>query len=215
MLMNDEVGQSDPTMVPIAEMHRRIRAVLATARSLTRRTARSAKSVEEFEQHLDTRLLAFGRSQSNATGETRSQVDLELLVREEVLAVIGRDDRFIHIAGPNVRLPRRLAETFTLAVNELLINSIKYGVLLTERGRISISWTIDRLAGGDLLEFSWVETIFGDAVLPPAHRGFGTELLEGVMRYEHDAMPAFLVGANGVRYSVKLLLAEVEGPVRW
>lgn len=194
-------------MVPRVEAQRRIRAVLAMARSLVRRTAQGAQSVEDFEQHLDGRLLALARSQAHVLEGCGSQIDLELLVRDEVRAVLEKEGDRISINGESVRLPLRLAETFTLAVHELLINAVKYGALNQNGGTIAISWHCERLEDATWLIFRWIERCAGLISLSPDRRGFGCDLLEEVMRYEHDADPNLMVGPHGVSYSVRVPLS--------
>lgn len=198
-------------MVSLAEAQRRIRAILAMVRSLARRTASNAGSVEEFEQHFDGRLLAFARSQAYAFVDAEPQVDLELIVREEVLALLGKDGGRIRINGASLRLSLRLAETFTLAVHELLTNAIKFGALAQQGGDISITWRICHEGEEDWLEFRWDERLRGEPVRSLTRRGFGSELLEDVMRYEHDAEPNLCLGRAGLTYSVRLPLLSGAG----
>ena len=98
-----------------SEMHRRMRAMLAMVRSLTRRTARNAQSVEEFEQHLDGRLLALGRAQAFVMPGDEKRFDLELLVREEMLAYLQKDNGLITIeANDASRVEAVLRDQFQL-----------------------------------------------------------------------------------------------------
>lgn len=188
------------------EAQHRVRNTLAVVRSLVRRTAQSATSVEEFEQHLDGRLAALARLQSHLVRDLEGHIDLELIVRDELLAHAAGNADHIGLAGPEARLPARIAETFTLAVHELVTNAVKYGALADPTGRIAIRWSVERGADGAILDFAWHERIA--ALATPTRRGFGSELLEQVMRYELDAEPELAFAADGLRYSVRLPLPE-------
>lgn len=186
----------------LVEAQHRVRNTLAVVRSLVRRTARTAASVEEFEQHLDGRLAAFSRVQSHLVRDPIGGIDLELIVRDELLAHAAGNTDHVVLQGPEVRLPPRVAETFTLAIHELAANAVKYGALADAAGRIAIRWTLD----GATLDFEWRETVA--ALAPPQHRGFGSELLEQVMRYELDAEPALGFEPDGLHYRVRLPLPD-------
>jgi len=189
-----------------SEMQRRMRAMLAMVRSLTRRTARNAQSVEEFEQHLDGRLLALGRAQAFVMPGDEKRFDLELLVREEMLAYLQKDNGLITIEGGSAALPARLAEAFVFVVHELLTNSIKFGALGASVGQITISWRTITSPNGESLDFRWEEKVPHVTYPVPVRRGFGCELLEEVMRYEHGASPKLQFEPDGMTYSVQLKL---------
>jgi len=77
----------------------------------------------------------------------------------------------IAMAGPDCRLPPRLALTMALLVHELTTNAAKYGALSNAAGRLTIDWL---LADGRL-NVIWRESE-GPSVSPPSHSGFGTRL---------------------------------------
>lgn len=204
MRMNDQFG--DACDAARIEAQHRVRNTLAMVRSLLRRTARNATSVEDLEHHLDGRLAAFGRVQAQLIRNPAGTLDLELIVRDELLAyVAGATDR-IFISGPEVRLPARIAETFSLAIHELVTNAVKYGALGEAKGHVTIGWGLEGEGDARKLAFSWSEHLLDTRLAPPQRSGFGTELLDHVMRYELDAEPALSFPADGARYAVRFPL---------
>lgn len=90
------------------------------------------------------------------------------LLREELAPY---EPSRVAIAGPDVRLPSRLATTMALVLHELATNAAKYGALSTSHGRLAIEWSVTARQ----LKFTWREAN-GPEVVPPVRRGFGTRL---------------------------------------
>lgn len=167
----------------LAELQHRVRNTLGVVRSIARRSAQSATTVEEYASHLDGRLNAFARTQALVTRDPEGGVDLEYLVVEELLAYDAREGEQMRVSGPKVRFQPKAAESFALAIHELATNALKYGALSQPSGRIEITWRIDESAKPAELVFEWRER-GGPEVKPPPRKGFGTELLERTLAFE-------------------------------
>jgi two-component sensor histidine kinase len=70
------------------------------------------------------------------------------------------------------------AQMIGIALHELATNAAKYGSLLEVDGDVEIAWS--RTADGRL-NFRWTES-GGPIVTPPTHRGFGTRIMENMIR---------------------------------
>jgi|ERR1035437_4611604 two-component sensor histidine kinase len=68
-------------------------------------------------------------------------------------------------------------------VNELATNAVKYGALSNAAGSILIGWTMETAPAGKRLLLSWTEK-GGPPVTPPAHKGFGSRVLERGLAHE-------------------------------
>ena len=157
----------------IAEMQHRVRNTLSVVRSIVRRTAEHAPSVEEFAAHLEGRIGALARGQSLVGATAGHGVDLELLINDEMLVHLAEEDR-LRVAGPSVRLRAKTAETLALAFHELATNAVKFGALFAENGRVRVTWSV---VDGPCLKIVWQESGTKVAALAPRRRGFGMELL--------------------------------------
>lgn len=194
--------------VLLAELQHRVRNTLAIIRSIVRRTALSSTSVEDFEQHLDGRLGSFARTQAYVTRHPDRGVDLELIVRDEMLAHATDGSQQVRIEGPQVRLSANQAQTFGLAVHELTSNAIKHGALASDGNRVDVKWLLKGKGGRQRLRFSWHEWLGREELEEPQHTGFGTELLNRVLRYELDAEPVLEFRPDGFRYEVEFPLVQ-------
>jgi two-component system CheB/CheR fusion protein len=196
------------TKLLLAELQHRVRNTLAVVRSITRRTAANSETVDDYAMHLEGRIEAFARTQTMATRSADSVIDLEELVRDELLAHAVRDDEKAHVDGPPVRLRTPVAEKLGLAIHELATNAVKYGALSENNGHIEVAWSIEGIDGERRLKLEWRETGIRIASAAPRRRGFGTELIERTLPYEIDAETALEFTPGGVRCRIEFPLNE-------
>jgi two-component sensor histidine kinase len=90
-------------------------------------------------------------------------------------------------------------------VNELATNAVKYGALSNAAGSILIGWTMETAPAGKRLLLSWTEK-GGLPVTPPAHKGFGSRVLERGLAHE-------LEGAVHLDYRPDGLVCTMDIPL--
>src|SRR5450631_2664172 len=96
----------------------------------------------------------------------------------------SRADRIV-ITGENIRFPPKAALALSIAFDELATNAVKYGALSNAAGSILIGWTIETAPAGKRLLLNWTEK-GGPQVMPPAHKGFGSRVLQRGLAHELD-----------------------------
>lgn len=189
----------------LAELQHRVRNILALIRSVVARTARGATSLDSFVDHLQGRIDAMARTQVMLTRSPGETVDLEQLLREEMLAQAAPPDRY-RIAGPTVALSPKATEVLSLALHELATNSVKYGALARDSGYINIDWEVRDSGGEPWLQVRWDEH---SSVIGERRRtaGFGTELITRRVPYE-------LAGRGEMELKEDGVCATIEFPLR-
>jgi two-component sensor histidine kinase len=190
----------------ITEMQHRARNVLATVRSIIRRSGQTAESAEEFASHLEARISALARTQGALTLDQHSGPEFEDLFRAELTANAVRDSQFV-IAGPSWRLPSRAAETMALTLHELTMNAVKFGAFAVPDGRLTVNWAIDATRA-PTLRWRWVESNVHIAQTAPRRRGFGSELIERLLPYELGAVTRYAIADDGARCEIDLPINE-------
>jgi PAS domain S-box-containing protein len=187
----------------LAELQHRVRNLLAMFRAVVRRTASTKSEIDDFVQHLQGRIDAMARTQTLLTRAPGKGVELEDVLRDELVAQSAAEDKFA-VEGPAVSLSPHAAEILTLAIHELATNSVKYGALGGADGRVTISWELYGEAPEQRIELSWQET----GIRPSANRrsGFGTELIEKRVPYE-------LKGRGELVFALDGLTATIEFPL--
>jgi PAS domain S-box-containing protein len=196
----------------VAELQHRVRNILTVVRSVFGRTIEAGGELEDIANHFRGRLDALARTQVVVTQTAAGDVDLEDLIREELLSVGVSDGEEVTISGPEVRLPPRIAETIGLAIHELTTNAIKYGALQEKRGELRIEWSANLVEGGTRhLRIRWTEQGVPAIPLKPSRYGFGMELIEEALPYRLGAETKLEFRGGGVRCTLSLPLPQ-EGP---
>jgi two-component sensor histidine kinase len=157
------------------EVHHRLKNTLSLVQAIAHGTFASDAAREE--------LVAF-QARLQALASTH-----EVLLRSEwesadVREVISRamqamPQSRVVLDGPAAVMRPDEALGLALAVHELCTNASKYGAFSTRTGRVSVQWTTDGLS----LNLRWQES-GGKPVNPPTHRGFGSRILQRVIREE-------------------------------
>ncbi len=190
----------------LIELQHRARNLLATVRSIIRRSGQTAESPEDYASHLEARISALARTQAALIIDQHSGPELEDLIRAELTANAVRDGQF-EIAGPSWRLSQRAAETMALTLHELTMNALKFGAFTVPDGRLAVSWSIDA-SPAPTLRWRWIESKVQIARMAPRRRGFGRELLERLLPYELGAVTRFTIADDGARCEIDLPINE-------
>jgi two-component system CheB/CheR fusion protein len=191
----------------LAELQHRVRNLLAVVRSMIRRTHEEGQTAEEFIQHLEGRLGALARTQVLLTRAVDAGVDLDELIRGELLDHAADEDQ-VQISGPDVELGPKASEVLTLAIHELTTNSIKYGALLEPTGQIQINWKIAARDGQRWVKLRWAESRVRVAVAAPRREGFGTELITQRVAYELRGTGTLDIRPGGAVATLEFPLVE-------
>jgi two-component sensor histidine kinase len=183
----------------LADQQHRLRNNLALVRSIIRRSHETAESAEHFALHLEARISALTRIQGALVSAGAAGVELEEVVRTELLAS-AVPERSCVVQGPAVRLHDKCAELLALTIHELATNSLKFGALAVGDGRLDIRWSV---AGGPL-RLTWNESGVTIASAAPRRRGFGQELIERSLPYELGAHGQLTFNPGGMNCDIHL-----------
>ena len=88
----------------------------------------------------------------------------------------------------------------SVTLHELATNAAKYGALSVPKGHVQIEWS--RATDGRLV-LRWAETD-GPLVKPPARRGFGTRVMEGMIRGQLKGEMSFDWRAEGLACEIAI-----------
>ncbi len=196
----------------LADLQHRVRNTLGVVRSLAARSLETSRSLEDFRIHFEGRLGALGRTHGVLARLTGGEVDLEELVRDELLAQAVSDDQHLLVAGPRVGLRQKAAELFGLALHELATNAVKYGALSNPPGDISVTWRILDTSQGQRLTLEWLER--NARPHRQRRRGFGSTLIQQGLPYELGGASSLEITPEGVRCIIELPVEPGLGSVR-
>lgn len=159
-----------------SEVDHRAKNLLTVILSMVRFTR--ADTVGEFTAMIEGRIRAMAHAHSMLSDSRWEGADLAHLA-EEVLAPHRRQGGSpIRIDGPGLMLAPSAAQSIAMVLHELATNAVKYGALSVPEGRVSLAWS--RRADGHLA-LAWTET-GGPPAGPPSRRGFGSNVIERMIR---------------------------------
>lgn len=193
----------------IRELNHRVKNTLATVQSIATQTVRSANSPSEFMAGFTGRLQSLARAHTVLTRGNWLGVDVEELIRDQLL-LGGADDEQISYSGPPVVLEPQAALHLALVLHELGTNARKYGALSTPTGRLTLRWVV-RSGGGQSLLLHWKEQD-GPPVEKPSRSGFGSTLIQQSLGAQGGAV-SIGYPVDGVTCEIRLPLPDAVGSV--
>ncbi|WP_232631409.1 PAS domain-containing protein [Methylobacterium sp. Leaf118] len=197
--------------VLLAELQHRVRNIMALIRSIVMRTGERAESVDDYAGLVGGRLLTLARVQSRLTRAPHAGVTITAILRDEIGAQAEREDQY-DLEGAEIALSPKAAEVLTLAVHELATNAVKHGALASARGRVCVRWRSIERGGESWLSFLWIESGGPEPPLPtraaPRRRGFGSELIEGMLPYELGGQGRIELAPGGARCHLEFPLKD-------
>jgi PAS domain S-box-containing protein len=183
----------------VEELNHRVKNTLASVQAIVQHTLRSAKDPAHFASSFSGRIQSMARAHSLLTSTVWKGADLRDVIRDQ-LRLGPVDESRLTAWGPAVHMQPQLVQHVALMLHELGTNSGKYGALSTEKGWVTINWTVR----DSMLRLNWVEQ-GGPLVSAPIRRGFGTTLIEQSARSEGgDARMS--IEARGIAWEITIPL---------
>jgi len=185
--------------VLIGELSHRVKNTLAMVQSISSQTLRRCASLADFKTAFDGRLHALGRAHDVLVQQDWGSVELGQIA-ERTFEPYGLGDR-IAVDGPSLHLPPEAGVAIAMVLHELATNTVKYGALSNQSGRLRVSWRLDDGSAERRVRLQWTET-GGPAVTAPSRRGFGTSLIEHSIVQQLDGTATPESRADGLRYEI-------------
>ncbi len=150
-------------------------------------TARTAQSIEEYQDAFAGRIASLARTHAILTEEIQQFVSFVHLLTQELGPYSDAEEYSIVLDGPAVELPSQIAVPLGMTIHELTTNAVKYGALGKGGGSLKVNWDIVAAKDGRrALSCEWRE-LDGPIVTPPARQGFGSVLLHRVLSQQIGA----------------------------
>lgn len=154
-----------------AELHHRIKNMLATVGAITDQSLRTATSMAHARSAIDGRFAALARAHDLLTRASWEHATIDSTVRSAVEPFDQGGGRFI-ISGEDIRIASSSVIAFAMTLNELCTNTTKFGALSLAAGQVRLGWRIE----DGRLHLEWAES-GGPAVTEPTRKGFGTRMI--------------------------------------
>jgi two-component system CheB/CheR fusion protein len=158
------------------EVDHRAKNLLAMVQATVRLT--QGDTPEALKTAIEGRLQALANAHALLAQSRWAGADLRSLIAEELSPYCQENGRRAGIDGASLTLEPETAQSIAIAVHELTTNAVKYGALSAPTGHVQVAWS--RSAGGQVA-LRWAES-GGPPVTPPARQGFGTRVIERMIR---------------------------------
>jgi len=190
----------------IDELNHRVKNTLTTVQSIASQTLRNAPDLDHASSAIESRLIALSQVHNVLTDRSWADVGLHDIVAQAVAPYRSRGEDRIHVQGPPIQIPPRMALALAMALQELATNAVKYGALSNGTGHIRVHWKLNGASTPDRLQLMWEET-GGPPVHKPVRRGFGTRLIERSLAHDLDGEVRIEFAPSGILCSVDAPLA--------
>lgn len=154
-----------------AELHHRIKNMLATVGAITDQSLRTATSMVHARSAIDGRFAALARAHDLLTRASWENATIDSTVRSAVEPFDQGSGRFV-ISGEDIRITSSSVIAFAMTLNELCTNTTKFGALSLPSGQVRLGWRIE----DGRLRLEWAES-GGPTVTEPTRKSFGTRMI--------------------------------------
>ena len=209
--VTDRKALEDQREAVAHELDHRIKNVFSVVSSLVSLTARSAVSVEGLRDSLQERLRGLAATQSFLARGMGASVELSALLDAELAPYFGDGGANVVITGPALALQSSAVQPLALAIHELATNSAKYGAFSQPGGRVEITTDFIKAVDSRQIVLDWRET-GGPSVKSPEQQGFGTLLIEQMIKRVFHGEVAFDYRPEGLFCRMIIPAAKLENP---
>jgi PAS domain S-box-containing protein len=154
------------------EAEHRAKNLLANVRAMVHLSR--SDTPDGLREAIEGRIEALANVHSLFVKSRWAGAELGRLVEQE----LSPYSRRARIDGPNTMLNPELAQAMAITLHELATNAAKYGALSVSEGSVRVEWA---LATDRRLVLRWTEA-GGPPVKPPTRSGFGTNVMEAMIR---------------------------------
>jgi PAS domain S-box-containing protein len=186
----------------IAELNHRVKNTLAIVQALAHQTFKG-KVEDSISETFMGRLSALAAAHNILTSGSWEAAELRDIALAVLIPHCGSEQ--LEMSGDQARLPPQLAVNIAMALHELATNAVKYGALSRPKGRVELSWSLER-DSEPRLRLRWRES-GGPAVGNPEREGFGTRMLKRLLASE-------LNGKVTLDFRPEGLECIIDAPVR-
>ncbi|HEX5183764.1 MAG TPA: sensor histidine kinase [Allosphingosinicella sp.] len=202
----EEDGGPDEDLdsIRLLELRHRMKNLLGIVQAVANQTLRSGRSIDEARKALDGRLAAMGVAVDMLLDTGWTAASLPDLIGRGLVHAGAR----IEAEGPHLVFNADAVMALTLVFHELESNSIKYGALSRDGGRVAIGWSIAAADGRDRLELSWTERD-GPPCTPPVRQGFGSRMIAKLIGGRFRGTAESDYRPDGLRWRLSAPLARL------
>lgn len=179
------------------EVSHRSRNLLAILQGILGQTVRHSTDTADFERKFRGRISALAHSQDLITHANWSGVRFRQLLDRHLASYLPKHGPDISITGIDAVLNPTETLYIGLGLHELTMNSVGYGVLKSEAGRIDIDVALVE----NKCRLRWSEK-FAQPLHDTVRAGFGRAILERIVTLAVSGVAKYQISADSVEYEL-------------
>jgi PAS domain S-box-containing protein len=200
-----ERKRAEEQIVTLArEAEHRAKNILANVQATVRLS--NADTPEGLKRSIEGRIQALANVHRLFVESRWAGVDLHSLIKQELSPFCQQEEERALISGPVLSFEPDVAQAIAVTLHELTTNAAKYGALSVPKGRVEIEWS---QAPDGRLVLRWTET-GGPRVTPPTRHGFGTRVVETMIRKHLKGEVNVDWRADGLICEIALLVTQAQ-----
>lgn len=163
------------------EVNHRSKNLLGVVQAIARQTV--SQDPENFAETFSERLGALSASQDILVKNQWTHVELDDLVKSQLMYLKDLIGTRVTIEGAEIRLSATHAQVIGMAIHELTTNAYKFGALSNDTGIVDIGWDIDPADAPDAKFRMWWTERNGPPVIGPTRTGFGSKVTTSMAEF--------------------------------
>jgi PAS domain S-box-containing protein len=180
------------------EAEHRTKNILATVQATVHLT--QSETSDGLKSAIEGRIQALANVHALFVESRWAGAHLSNLVTQELSPYCQDVETRSRIEGPDLLLEPYTAQTIAVTLHELATNAAKYGALSVPDGRVHVAWSGVEKEG---LILRWTET-GGPLVTSPTRKGFGTRVMERIIRDQLKGKMHFDWHADGLMCEIAI-----------
>jgi two-component sensor histidine kinase/CheY-like chemotaxis protein len=188
------------------EVNHRSKNLLSVVTAIAQQTA--ASSPREFVKKFSNRVQALAVNHDLLVKSQWRSIEASDLIGGQLAHFGDLVGKRILFDGPPIRVSPAAAQSIGMVVHELSTNTVKYGALSSEEGRIDIAWEIDGSGARPAFSICWTER-GGPPVPAPTQRGFGTTVITKMVEMSLDGQTVLEYLSTGLVWKLTCPLKNV------
>jgi two-component sensor histidine kinase len=188
------------------EVDHRSKNLLSVVAAIAQQTA--ASSPQEFVKKFSNRIQALAVNHDLLVKSQWRSIEASELLEGQLAHFGDLVGKRILFDGPPIRLSPAAAQSIGMVIHELSTNTLKYGALSDDDGRINITWEIDGSSAQTTFSIRWLER-GGQTLVAPTHRGFGTIVITKMVEMSLDGKTVLEYTPTGLIWALSCPLENV------
>jgi len=210
MMVNKIKAQNDQQELLLGELQHRVKNTLATISSISKLLLKGSQDAADYQRRLADRLGAISRTHDLLTDADWTTATLAEIVQNEASPYQPGENQRVKLSGPDLRLTGKQALALGMAIHELMTNAAKYGALSVEDGHIDIKTSHIADEEKDLARIIWQERDGPKIKAEPDHKGFGSLVLERVLKTDLSGDVTIDYRQEGLHVEVDFKLEKTD-----